>query len=388
MIKKIILIGFGLGLCFLLEIMAHWILPENELNLLESIHTVCFEDNQLIWRQKKHLNTIFQDKNVVTNSLGLRNDEILRKKQPDLLRIICLGGSSTFGWGVDVKDTYPVYLQNLLNKRLSSNKVEVINAGQIGYTSYQGKLFLEKYLLDYNPDILTVSYVLNDIDKVRFFKNKKLSDSQVEISEKHINIVERYIIDKRIYFLAKRFVSFIIKKNKKIAASIIRNQYENSRIRVSAEEYRDNLNQITFFCKKKNIKLIFIVMPINLALPCSYSQEQGIFLSEEYYNKAKKFEQEKDYNNAELFYKKALDYQVFICRKNGNLFHEIMLRVAAENNIPVINAALVFKNYSQNNLMNLFNGPQDRIHPNPLGHGLIAEAIDECIKNENMLQIQ
>ncbi|MBU1086439.1 MAG: SGNH/GDSL hydrolase family protein [Candidatus Omnitrophica bacterium] len=177
--KRIILIFFGLGLCFGLEGIARLVLPVNKLNLLESIHTVCCEENELLWRQKKQLNTIFQGNRVITNSLGLRNDQVLTAKTGNVCRLICLGGSSTFGWGVDLDKTYPKCLESLINNRVGEKQIEVINAGQIGYSSYQGKIFFKKFMLDYNPDIITVSYVLNDIDKVRFFKNKKLSDSQI-----------------------------------------------------------------------------------------------------------------------------------------------------------------------------------------------------------------
>ena len=56
---------------------------------------------------------------VSTNSLGLRGSELEPKSN---YRILCLGESVTFGWGVKNAETYPSQLQ----KRLG---VEVINAG-------------------------------------------------------------------------------------------------------------------------------------------------------------------------------------------------------------------------------------------------------------------
>jgi hypothetical protein len=56
---------------------------------------------------------------VSTNSLGLRNPEIGEKTGT---RILCVGDSVTFGWGVPDEATYPA----LLAKRLG---VETINAG-------------------------------------------------------------------------------------------------------------------------------------------------------------------------------------------------------------------------------------------------------------------
>ncbi|MFH1063306.1 MAG: SGNH/GDSL hydrolase family protein [Candidatus Omnitrophota bacterium] len=384
-LKRILLILVGIGLCFCLELIARLVLPENKLNLMESIHTVCREDNELLWRQKSNLNTMFQGKHVITNSLGLRNDEIMQHEKENMYRLICLGGSSTFGWGVDREKTYPLHLENLINKCFDQKIAEVINAGQIGYTSYQGKKFFKKYLLEYSPDIITVSYVLNDIDKVRFFKNEKLSDSQISFSGSEIVEWKSRIIDKRIYFLAKRFTLWLMRKNSKLTAAVYKNQYENSKIRVSAGEYRENLQDIIATCKSRNIKLIFIIMPINLALPEISGKTNGSQLSNYYYQKAVKCEKIKDYKNAELFFKKALEHQVFICKKNGVLYQNIMMQVAQENKIPFVNAEELFSSGLYGQMVDLFNGSDDRIHPNDAGHRLIANALYECIINNAML---
>jgi len=56
---------------------------------------------------------------VSTNSQGLRNPELGPKKD---FRILCVGESVTFGWGVRVEEAYPARLAEELD-------VEVINAG-------------------------------------------------------------------------------------------------------------------------------------------------------------------------------------------------------------------------------------------------------------------
>ncbi|MBU1086438.1 MAG: hypothetical protein KKD05_02855 [Candidatus Omnitrophica bacterium] len=171
----------------------------------------------------------------------------------------------------------------------------------------------------------------------------------------------------------------MIGKNKQISAAIYKNQYENSTIRVTAEEYKNNLEYFITICRAEKIKLIFIVMPINLDLPDSISPDKGIILGDEYYQRAKEHENIKNYKQAEIFYKKALDYQVFICKKNGILFQNIMVQVAQENNIPVVNAQALFYNQQKINPVDFFNGSNDAIHPNPQGHMIIANALKECI---------
>jgi hypothetical protein len=46
-------------------------------------------------------------------------DEFSAQKPDGEFRILMLGDSMTFGWGVDVKDTLPSRLERLINAQLS-----------------------------------------------------------------------------------------------------------------------------------------------------------------------------------------------------------------------------------------------------------------------------
>ena len=147
-IKKFIsIIILFVSLFFFLEIASCLILPDSKLDKLEGILKVLEENSLLFWRQRPNLNVKFQGVNVVTNSLGFRNKEINLKKDKHIYRIICLGASPTFGWGVNFDKTYPFLLEERLRNTILPRKIEVINAGQIGYTTYQGTILLEKYLM-------------------------------------------------------------------------------------------------------------------------------------------------------------------------------------------------------------------------------------------------
>ena len=58
-------------------------------------------------------------------------------KQDDTYRIVVLGGSTTYTIEVDDDDsTFTKLLENELNKQIDNLKVEVINAGVGGYTTW------------------------------------------------------------------------------------------------------------------------------------------------------------------------------------------------------------------------------------------------------------
>ncbi len=97
------------------------------------------------------------------NSRGYRGDEFEVPKPEGTFRIVCLGGSTTYSYGVDdYHVSYPYLLQQALNERGYTN-VEVINAGAGSYTSWETLLNLEFRVLDIEPDLLIVYHGLNDV---------------------------------------------------------------------------------------------------------------------------------------------------------------------------------------------------------------------------------
>jgi len=100
------------------------------------------------------------------NTLGFRGPEISTRKPTGLLRIVCLGDSRTFGvwanWGFQYDNDYPAALERYLRGEPGRKRVEVINAGVLGYTSANGLAQLETQVLQLYPDIVTVAFGFND----------------------------------------------------------------------------------------------------------------------------------------------------------------------------------------------------------------------------------
>ena len=97
---------------------------------------------------------------VRINSDGLRDREHLLIKG-DRYRIIFLGDSITFGWGVEEKDSFKQILETEINKQYP---VEIINFGTGNYnTEQEVNFFLEKGL-KYNPEKVVVFYFINDAE--------------------------------------------------------------------------------------------------------------------------------------------------------------------------------------------------------------------------------
>jgi len=98
------------------------------------------------------------------------------QKVPGTTRVLFLGDSFTYGYGVDDEETIPRLIEKECHARFRN--VEVINAGFHGSSPMQYDLYLRKIGYSLNPDIVVVLlYVGNDLADINY------------------NIVTQYAID-------------------------------------------------------------------------------------------------------------------------------------------------------------------------------------------------
>jgi hypothetical protein len=113
------------------------------------------------------------------NSAGWRDIEHSLSKPPNTYRILGLGDSYLFGQGVRFEDICLSRLQQLLQSAGPPGyQVEAINTGMSSFNTHDEKDLLATRGLAYDPDLVIVHFVLNDIEpdvfqdgpKVEFFQ--------------------------------------------------------------------------------------------------------------------------------------------------------------------------------------------------------------------------
>ena len=111
---------------------------------------------------------------VCINSQGLRGPEVDLEKPPGTYRVLNLGDSVVFGWGVRYEDTYGYQLQALLSQRYGSEPVtyEIINAGVNSELAWNVLQRLDD-VIRCKPDIVTVLIGSNDANSILSLKNTK-----------------------------------------------------------------------------------------------------------------------------------------------------------------------------------------------------------------------
>ncbi len=95
------------------------------------------------------------------NSLGYRGAEVSSARPKDVLRVIAVGDSFTFGVGADDNETIPYNIESYL--RSKSVKAEVINAG-VGHSSpIMQYVNLKNIFINQEPNLVILLFDLTDL---------------------------------------------------------------------------------------------------------------------------------------------------------------------------------------------------------------------------------
>ena len=120
-------------------------------------------DETLGWRNIPNWRATTFDRPLTINSKGLRGKDYPYEKPKNTKRILILGDSYAWGYGVADDELF----SEVLEARLASleQEWEVINTGVSGWGTDQQYLFLKDEGLRYGPDIVVLAFFIgNDID--------------------------------------------------------------------------------------------------------------------------------------------------------------------------------------------------------------------------------
>ncbi len=109
----------------------------------------------------------------VHNNHGMRMREDISLQQ-DAFRVMMIGDSNIWGFGVEQSQTASAVLQDKLSRKAKTNKpVQVLNMGITGHSSYQGKIRLQDSELQ-SANVIVLAYGYNDR---RYTANEDKQDS-------------------------------------------------------------------------------------------------------------------------------------------------------------------------------------------------------------------
>jgi len=285
------------------------------------------KDHDLFWRFRPSQtirSDFFEGKTYRINDHGLRGEDIRPKS--DRLRIIALGNSCTFGWGVSNENTFIERLENIIDDDPDMPTVETINAGIPGYSSFQGRRFFVSDILPLEADIVLIMFAWND----QWAAADNIPDKDQRMPAPSLIAVQNTVSRLAVYRLMKRIILSAVEEplDEKL-------RRENPVYRVGVVDFYENLNVIVYQCRQQGILPILLTSPIPAL--------------EKYYppgSRSPMHRYHADYN-----------YQIRLIARN--------------HKAPLIDLAAEFDRYDD-----LFDdAPRDPIHFNRRGHEIAAETI-------------
>ncbi len=266
------------------------------------------------------------------NSVGFYGPEFSPEKPEGMFRIVCLGDSCTHFGPI----TYCDILRNYLDK-VAPGRFEVINAGVIGYTSFQGKQLLETEVIGWNPDLVTVYFGWNDHWLARGYQDKDQQAAQSPLG----GGLGDGLTDMRLFQLIQSLIP------RPTAGT-------DSAMRVEPDDYRANLRAIAATCDANKIQCWYLTAPhaFDLGVP-PYLIESG---------EAKNLDD--------------------LLQTHRN-YNQIVRDVAASQGDPLVDLERELDSMSKPELF-----LEDHIHLSRQGRLLVANRLAEELRNAGLLQVQ
>lgn len=340
-----------------------------------------------------------------------------KSKSPDVKRIFCLGGSTTFGRPYTDETSFAGWTREFLNT-LEPRHWEVINAGGVSYASYRVALLMEE-LIRYSPDIFVIYTGHNEFLEQRIYSKVESTSTttrrlrhlagQLRTTSLMAKTLEPLLTstpDTKDHTILEAEVSTELEKTLG-PTSYARNNLHRPE---TYAHFRFNLHRMVDIASSVGAKVIFVTPASNLREVSPFKSQPDENLSTEsaarwqelfsrarneaqnqpaqalqllnqaalldnhqanlHFAQARLLESLGQYDAAKAAYSKARDEDVCPLRAPSDIV-QIMHDVAAERRVPLVDYVAILENQSPHGIPggNVF---LDHVHPTIDAHRTLA----------------
>jgi lysophospholipase L1-like esterase len=271
------------------EVMARMLMPAPLLWLQPQVRYV--SSPTLGFRMEPNQSTFTADKPCSTNRHGLRGPEVSWQKPLDVKRLLVLGDSIAFGFGVREASTFARRLEGLLNQAQGQSRWEVINAGVSAYnTTIEVDYFFEEGIR-FHPDQVVLAFYWNDIhDKSEVVVDdagrlrersdpQPLSAWQAWLNSPQIYNLRNMLKRSRLFYTVVerlRYVKLWLQDESPFRETQIAMLHglPNTRVEQGWQEVERQLVRLNTYCRSHGIDLQVVVMPMAEQLKRIYTKIQ------------------------------------------------------------------------------------------------------------------
>lgn len=241
-------------------------------------------DNDLGWRMRPNSEVQWGDVTVRSNGKGLRGPELDYIKPPGVFRILYLGDSVTFGYLLEKYEyTFPFVVETLLESS-TDREIETINSGVGGYSPWQEYVYLVREGIRYDPDLVVVSFVLNDVTEKFELVRFGGKDEGYQLTHSYYSRIDRLLARSGLAYQIRK-TTRQIKARRKLGANLqlgaVKRQQlnvealmthpEQENVQISWRITLQNLQHIFDYCGQRDVPVLLVMFPYKVQIEAADS---------------------------------------------------------------------------------------------------------------------
>ena len=291
---------------------------------------------------------------VQINSLALRGHEIKLSKPSSTYRVLAIGDSIAFGYGVELDEIYIKVLERQLNSQPSNRRYEVINGGLIAADLGYYYHFLRRSAGGLHPDMILIGLALNDIRPYKEYVLESVYPENSKPAPNRIRSINAFLrANSHLYELLYSGIKSILyktgsldlNKNSGFNFSVLDDSGESTEY--AWKRTFSVLKSIFSLARKRGYAVVLVVFPLEVQINDSVLAE----------------------------YRDNLGLRIGKSAMTGEPQRRLRVFAASEN-IPFVDLLPAFRAAKSTGLF-LRNKSisHDPVHPSPKGHRIAGEVL-------------
>lgn len=328
--------------------------------VLRSVKSAGWERTRGYGPYVPNLSTNFGGVAVTINSRGWRDDEHSLEKPPGVTRVMVVGDSVAFGYGVRLEKMFPKVLERGLNSR-GPGRYEVISLGGAGGNTYSQRRIIKANVAIYDPDLVILAFNLNDIlPKIFGRENGHSAGGGRSISRTAMRL--RRTLDRELqgrshlYFLLRERMKVLVRKFGIASPTMVplaAFDMESDSGMAAWWDTREALLEIAEQLRKDRVPFLLAILPVDMQLSPKiadlYRREYGFVFDDS------------------LVHGRPQKMIADFARQQG---------IACIDLLPSFR-----KDPEEKKFFRIYGGSIDWNHPNRLGHKIIAAELEKTLSS-------
>lgn len=319
-------------------------------------------------------------------------DMFLKKKPSDVYRIFAMGSSSVAGFPYDNNLMFTRILNERLRDAYPGKKIEIINTAITAINSFTLADFMPQILAE-KPDAVLIYAGHNE-----YYGAFGVGSNEAFFHSPFMIRIHLSLMNFRIYQLTVNTIGKIgglfrhsdtaKEKRGTLMTRIVKDAdivYGSKKYKEGINNYEQNLERMLRMASQNKVEVFISDLVSNLRdiKPFKSIPADGLKGAEEYYEAAKKFEQQGDIQKAKENYILARDYDCIRFRASSDI-NRIIKDLAGKYKAHFVPTLELFNSNSPNGIVGA-NLMTEHLHPNISGAFLLSESFYKEITKSKLI---